>query len=105
VVSPTASSSARSAGAPTDSTGAPLGRSAASSSAAAWADVTTSVAVAGTPRPSSRSATSAARRDALFVTYATGVPLATTARIAGGAPGTASVPRYTTPSRSNTTRS
>lgn len=54
--------------------------------AAAPAEVSTSSAAADTPMPVSRAATSAARRDALFVAYATAVPAARSRSTASAAP-------------------
>ena len=49
-------------------TGAPAGSRSASSRAAAWAEVTTSSCVAGTPKLVSSAAIAAGVRKALFVT-------------------------------------
>ena len=86
---------------PITKTGAPSGRSSASSRAAAWAEVTTSPS--STSMPSSRrwAATVSGVREALFVTYARCSPAARASARCPGAPGTASGPTYTTPSRSS----
>ena len=86
-VSPASRTSARSASAPTTSTGAPAGKRSASSAAAAPAEVSTSAGVAGTPMPESSAATSAARREALLVAYATEVPADRSSSTASAAPG------------------
>jgi hypothetical protein len=85
--SPTSRTSARSASAPTTSTGAPAGNRSASSVADAPAEVSTSPGVAATPIPDSSAATSAARREALFVANATGVPSARSRSTVSAAPG------------------
>jgi hypothetical protein len=85
-VSPASRTSARSASAPTTSTGEPAGSSRASMVADAPAEVRTSPTVAGTPMPESSAATSAARREALFVAYATATPSARNRSTASEAP-------------------
>jgi hypothetical protein len=58
----------RSAMAPTTRTGDPAGSRPASSRAAAWAEVTTSLAVAATPMPLIWAAMADGEREALLVT-------------------------------------
>ena len=53
------------------------------------------------PNPVRRAATASGVLVALFVTNATRLPAARRRATASGAPGTTSVPRYRTPSRSN----
>ena len=67
---PTSRISVRNASAPTTSTGEPAGNRWASRVADACAEVSTSDSSASIPIPRSRVATSAARREALFVAYA-----------------------------------
>src|SRR5579872_5370962 len=90
---------------PTTSTGAPAGSRAASSRAAAWAEVTTSAASPGTPSRFSCAAIADGVRDALLVTNASRIPRRLASVRACAAPGTAAPPRYTTPSRSSSATS
>ena len=78
---------------PMTRTGAPAGRRSASSRAAAWAEVTTSSRVAGTPKLVSSAAMAAGVRNALFVTYASRMPAAPALRSASAAPEMAVPPR------------
>ena len=86
---------------PTTSTAAPGSSRPASRVAAAWAEVTTSEAAAGTPKLAICAAMADGVREELFVTKASRIPESAALASASGAPGTAEGPRYTTPSRSS----
>ena len=90
---PRSRTAARSPFPPTTSTAEPGSSRPASSVAAAWAEVTTSAAVAGTPKPAIWAAIAEGVREELLVTYASRIPASAALARAWGAPGTAASPR------------